>query len=141
MKFFLQTILILSALKLYYRVKNFTTKPAKIWGGGRTLLKNFPPKSGGGGRPLAPNPMASRVFKLKVLSLCGYVEEELGLILRDNLFVKYFLNFFSSSSIKILEKSIRYIVEMSTGPKFPARPANVLVRPGPARNQCITKFV
>ena len=34
-----------------------------------------------------------------------------------------------------------YILEVSTGPKFPARPAKFFFRPGPARNQCIIKFV
>ena len=32
-----------------------------------------------------------------------------------------------------------YIIEVSTGPKFPARPAKLFF--GPARNQCIIKFV
>ena len=34
-----------------------------------------------------------------------------------------------------------YRLEVSTEPKFPARPAKFVFRPGPARNQCIIKFV
>ena len=34
----------------------------------------------------------------------------------------------------------KLIIEVSTGPKFPARPAKLFFRPGPARNQCIIKF-
>ena len=34
---------------------------------------------------------------------------------------------------------LRYRLEVSTGPKFPARPAKKFF--GPARNQCIRKFV
>ena len=33
------------------------------------------------------------------------------------------------------QDSVTSHIEMSTGPKFPALPANFLVRPGPARNQ------
>ena len=35
----------------------------------------------------------------------------------------------------------QYILEVSTGPKFPARPATFFFRPGPARNQCIIKIL
>ena len=37
--------------------------------------------------------------------------------------------------------TVQYVLEVSTGPKFPARPAKLFFRPGPARNQCIIKFV
>ena len=33
-----------------------------------------------------------------------------------------------------------YVLEVSTGPKFPARPAKCFFLPGPARNQCIIKI-
>ena len=43
-----------------------------------------------------------------------------------------------SSWAKLLSR-LRYTIEVSTGPKFPARPAKFFF--GPARNQCIIKFV
>ena len=39
----------------------------------------------------------------------------------------------------LIEYLLRYRLEVSTGPKFPARPAKFFF--GPARNQCIRKFV
>ena len=47
----------LSSKNFIIELKHFTTKPAKIWG---DVLKNFPPKSGGGRPPASPpaaNPM------------------------------------------------------------------------------------
>ena len=67
-----------------------------------------------------------------------------------------FLNYGSSSIESVVSASIKgakvslirtfsqtyvqlYVLEVSTGPKFPARPAKVFF--GPARNQCIIKIL
>ena len=67
LKCFLQSILILSALKLYYRVKNFTTKPAKIWG---DSIEKLSSKIWGCGRPPAPRLRTPRYMDSEVDDSC-----------------------------------------------------------------------
>ena len=51
LKFFLQSILILSAKNFIIDLKISLQNPPKSGGRGRTLLKIFPPKSGGAAAP------------------------------------------------------------------------------------------
>ena len=66
LKFFNNRFSFSQLYKLYYRVKNFTTKAAKIWGGGEDYTEKLSLKYGGN-RPHGQHPRQRTPWTLVVL--------------------------------------------------------------------------